>query len=161
MIAPPVPILNSFTCYMHQRVLFLDLVGHLRGAVREVIPPSSGPATAVSEERSLQIGLAQSALMCIDVLAKNLGSGREWQTTLCETLSEILELSSSLIKLTKPQPASSTKRKAAQAQAETLLGDVRLLASAFLCIGSLVRAVGAKTLPVLPVSVRRSCPSEE
>ena len=43
------------------------------------------------------LGIAQSALMCLDILAKYLGSSPNWTVTLADTLQEVVSFSSLVI----------------------------------------------------------------
>jgi hypothetical protein len=43
------------------------------------------------------LGIAQSALMCLDILAKYLGSSPNWTLTLADTLKEVVSFSSLVI----------------------------------------------------------------
>jgi hypothetical protein len=43
------------------------------------------------------LGIAQSALMCLDILAKYLGSSPNWTMTLADTLKEVVSFSSLVI----------------------------------------------------------------
>lgn len=44
-----------------------------------------------------RLGIAQSALMCLDILAKYLGSSPNWVVTLADTLAEVVTFSSQVV----------------------------------------------------------------
>ena len=44
-----------------------------------------------------RLGIAQSALMCLDILAKYLGSSPNWVITLADTLAEVVTFSSQVV----------------------------------------------------------------
>ena len=96
--------------------MFLDLTTHLREAVRNGLPVTkavildntnetvemegtdgnNGKENQESKEHSDhdRLGIAQSALMCLDILSKYLGSSPNWTVTLSETLAEVVQFSS-------------------------------------------------------------------
>jgi len=139
-----------------ERMLFLDLTIHLRKSIQDSMPSptsassigggGSGRARGESDglSREDRIGLAQSALMCLDTLAKHVGRGREWIASLSDALSELLALSSVLVNIVQP-PMGETKLGPIE-----LAGELKLLASTLLCCGTLVKVVGAKAFTLLP-----------
>lgn len=83
----------------------MDLTTHLRSAVRGCLSPSLSPAHTSSsiddaEDKDTdqdRLGIAQSALMCLDILAKYLGSSPNWVVTLADTLAEVVTFSSEVV----------------------------------------------------------------
>ena len=80
----------------------MDLTAHLRAAVRNCFAhpaPSSDDKEKKesSETEQDRLGIAQSALMCLDVLARYLGSSPNWTATLADTLSEVVKFSSQVM----------------------------------------------------------------
>jgi hypothetical protein len=69
-----VGIINFTLIYsIIQRALFLDLTSHLREAVRSSLPALSTPDNQEEDIEHDSLGIAQSALMCLDILARHLG----------------------------------------------------------------------------------------
>lgn len=76
----------------------------MRGCLAPHVPPT-GPDdmdTERDKERDRDseqdgLGIAQSALMCLDILAKYLGSSPNWTITLADTLKEVVSFSSLVI----------------------------------------------------------------
>ena len=120
-----------------EKVLLLDLLSHLRGAILEAVPKRG---VVVPSVRSNTNGLAQSAIMCVDVLASHFGKSREWATPLFDYLSEMTSFSTAIHDLIKNSNPADQKSYA---------GELKLLAASFLSCGTLTRAVGPKALPML------------
>jgi hypothetical protein len=151
--------------------LYLDLNAHLRQVVQTFRPLLKDSADASSTEFHQQSGLAQSALMCIDVLARFLGKRLDWGEILSETLREVVELSATLATLTAsvaeaeaeakiPATATPGKGKKAKKAATGTMGQenaalqieyCKLLGSTSLCAATLCSVLGAPALPFLPV----------
>lgn len=81
----------------------MDLTTHLRSAVRGCLSPSpahTSSSTDDAEDKDTdpdRLGIAQSALMCLDILAKYLGSSPNWVVTLADTLAEVVTFSSQVV----------------------------------------------------------------
>ena len=79
----------------------MDLTTHLRSAVRGCLSPAhTSTSTDDAEDKDLdqdRLGIAQSALMCLDILAKYLGSSPNWVVTLADTLAEVVTFSSQVV----------------------------------------------------------------
>ena len=121
-----------------EKVLLLDLSAHLRRVIQEAVPKKTDKGTS----RSSAIGLAQSAIMCVDILASSFGKSREWATPLSDTLAEVLAFSSAILQFSKQ--ASVMKDTLAYAN------ELKLLAASFLSFGTLIKSVGVAALPSLP-----------
>ena len=111
---------------------------------------TSGASSAEDHHRS--IGLAQSALMCIDVLAKFLSRNPEWVKDVMETLTEVLALITALTALTDVKGGSSSNSKGPKISLESTVEYLKLQGSAFLCSGTLCGQLGPKALAQLSVS---------
>jgi hypothetical protein len=162
------PIITRFGTQID---LYLDLNAHLRQVVQTFRPLLKDSADAASSEFHQQSGLAQSALMCIDVLARFLGKRLDWGEILSETLREVVEMSATLATLTGPVveaevPATATPGKgkkakktvtatAGQENAALQSEYCKLLGSTSLCAATLCSVLGAPALPFLPVSSPR------
>lgn len=110
----------------------------------------STKSTSASEEsQHKSVGLAQSALMCIDVLAKFLAKKPDWVKDLERTLTEVMTLISSLAALTDPQTSNKSSSKLST---ESIAEYLKLQGSAFLCCGTLCGQLGPKSLSQLSVS---------
>ena len=146
--------------------LYLDLNTHLRQVVQDFLPTlkaCSAGAAAPADFHQLS-GLAQSALMCMDVLARFLGKRLDWAEVLTDTLKEIVEVGTTLAALTGPETtqaaadvtasakkskkSSSTSAQCSPAQQGEYL---KLMGSASLCTATLCSVLGAPSLSFLPV----------
>ena len=133
-----------------ERALLLDLVGNLRQTINDVEPYLNNR----SSDGSLYIGLAQSALICIDLLSRSLGNSAEWTAILVETLSQLSEFTSTLSSQTDGAQDSLKKRKRRDSKTDSDLSPpslelMKLLGSAYLCIGSVCGSIGSQSLPFL------------
>lgn len=133
-----------------EKALLLDLVGNLRQTITDVEPFLKNR----SSDGSLHIGLAQSALICIDLLSRNLGKNAEWADALVETLSQLSEFTSKLSSQTDATEDLVKKRKRRDSKTDSDLSPpslelMKLLGSAYLCIGSICGSIGAQSLPFL------------
>lgn len=151
--------------------MYLDLNAHLRKVVQSFLPllRKSG-AEEIPVDFYQQSGLAQSALMCIDVLARFLGTRLDWSSVLNETLQEVVEFGSILSQMTGPESASeatTAKGKKVKKSAGSTISPVvqaehlKLLGSASLCIATLSSVLGAQALPHLPVIMAQNLSSLE
>ena len=127
---------------------------------------TSGSAGADAEFHQ-HSGLAQSALMCIDVLARFLGKRLDWSSILTETLQEIVNLCSVLAALTNATVSSSdaSAASAAKSKAKKVAGIsavalqaeyMKLFGSAALCTATLSSVLGAAALTLLPVRLTKA-----
>jgi hypothetical protein len=126
-----------------------------------------------TEEFHQHSGLAQSALMCIDVLARFLGKRLDWGPIITETLQELMVFAELLCGLASPAPAgaavdstaaaasgkkakNSSSKSAGTHDAKAALAlhmeYVKLLGSTVLCTATLSSVLGATALTILPVS---------
>ena len=123
----------------------MDLTTHLREAVRNGLPVAkavildntnetvemevndgnNGKESQESKEHSDhdRLGIAQSALMCLDILSKYLGSSPNWTVTLSETLAEVVQFSSQVstciestdkLRISQPSSLSSSSSSLTQ-----------------------------------------------
>lgn len=120
-----------------------------------------------------QIRLCQSALLCIDAVARNIPCDRSssvWMNGLSSTLNELVQLASTISQITtitnEVNLLSPTKKKkktvlgkesdglnsSAIKLSASYTGLVKLLGSVFLACGTLAGSVGPKALPNLSVS---------
>lgn len=129
--------LNPKRSTSEEKVLLLDLSTHLRNVIQEATPKRS----LAQSNRADTIGLAQSAIMCMDVLAAYFGKSREWSAPLFDSLSEMVEFSAAINEITKQSVGDSLY---------TYANELKLLAASVLSCGTLMKNVGAKALPLLP-----------
>jgi hypothetical protein len=156
--------------------LYLDLNAHLRQVVQAFLPALQATSTSSSAPPASfhqQSGLAQSALMCIDVLARFLGKRLDWGDIITDTLNEVVAFNNTLVPMVNPPAQSadasgandgSKSAKKAKKNGSTSAATVaaspalqteytKLLGSSTLCAATLCTVLGAKSLPQLPVSV--------
>lgn len=132
----PYNLKNEFVPQEH---LFLDLNESLRETVNQNLPIFLNTSEDASEQSKIcSSGLVQSSLMCIDVLARHLGTSFEWSTELTGTIAEIVTWSAQLMN-------SSLQNQA--------LECMKLLGSAFICGGAVCGALGPRSLSHLSVFV--------
>ena len=131
-----------------EKALLLDLVGNLRQTITDVEPFLK----SYSIDASTHIGLAQSAMMCIDLLSRNLGKSTDWTETLVDTLAQLCDFAVQLSSQTDAMQ-DTKKRKRRDSKSENDLNSslefMKLLGSTYLCIGSLCGSVDAHALPLL------------
>jgi hypothetical protein len=142
--------------------------------VQAFLPALQATSTSSSAPPALfhqQSGLAQSALMCIDVLARFLGKRLDWGDIITETLNEVVALNYTLVPLVNPTQSANASgandgsksakkaKKNGSASAATVAASpalqteyTKLLGSSTLCAATLCTVLGAKSLPQLPVS---------
>ena len=123
----------------------------LRGTINQSLPRILSPeleVDAAAPRVSFSIGLVQSSLMCIDVLARNLGGSFDWSQELGETIAEIVQWTT----------AFSTTLTALQSHADEeatneqrIVDCLKLLGSSFLCGGTICGALGPRSLKNLGV----------
>ena len=121
------------------------------------------------QTRGEKISLAQSALMCLDSLARHLGKCRDWPESLTEALQELTNMSAAMKdhinQQAQERPAVSealsvrkrTKRSGSDLSAASagsyanvsINHELKLVASLFLCCGTIVKAVGPRALQQL------------
>jgi hypothetical protein len=132
-----------------------------------------------------RLGIAQSALMCLDILAKYLGSSPNWVITLADTLAEVVTFSSQVVlsvqsadTLRTSTPtltsATATTPKSKKSKKATVQVDIesvspaaiaaakqsypellKLQGSVFLTAGTICGTVGPRGLPFLSVCQKR------
>jgi len=150
--------------------LYLDLNAHLREVVQSFLPRLQASAAGnAAEDFHTHSGLAQSALMCIDVLARFLGKRLDWSSILTETLTEVVELCTLLVSLTGPETASTESsngkkksKKTVSVSSPALQGEyLKLLGSASLCTATLSSVLGAPALEQLPTIMSHNLSSLE
>ena len=129
----------------------MDLTTHLREAVRNGLPVAkavvldntnetvemegtdgnNGKENQESKEHSDhdRLGIAQSALMCLDILSKYLGSSPNWTVTLSETLAEVVQFSSQVstciestdkLRISQPSSLSSSSSSLTQTPSKSI-----------------------------------------
>lgn len=142
--------------------LLLDRSGPLRSTMQQALGTDGADEEDVEDLNPTQrLGLAQSAVMCIDLLARSVGDAKaksrrrhasafeDVLPTLESALADAIQLCSDL--LAKEQ---SLKRDVDEddSDAEFSSDIVKLLGSAFLLCGSLVATIAPHGLPHLGVS---------
>jgi hypothetical protein len=134
--------------------LYFDLCHRLRQTVLSCfrIDSSSSGATDANVSTSADqihfnlssFGLSQSALLCIDIIARQFMKYKEWVKPMHEFLVDFVKLTQTLsIKIS----STSFLQFSSVIQDEIL----KLLGSAFLCCGTLAGISKTKALPLLPV----------
>jgi hypothetical protein len=107
-------------------------------------------------------GFVQSSIMCIDVLARFLGTRLNWSVVLKETLAEVLNLQSELSKVLGIQRSDSNNGNGKEKQPFIEKGVERIecyktLGSATICVGTLVSVLGAPAVESLSVRMMYFC----
>lgn len=90
------------------------------------------------------IGVSQSALLCIDILARQFIKNKEWIKPMSQYLSELVKLIENLSQHIYTDIKTSLSDKDE---------ELKLLGSALLCCGTLSSFSKTKSLPFLPVSI--------
>ena len=90
------------------------------------------------------IGVSQSALLCIDILARQFLKNKAWIKPMSQYLSVLVQLIEKLSNhiYTSTNTSISDKDE-----------ELKLLGSAFLCSSTLLSVSKTKSLPFLPVSI--------
>ena len=116
----------------------MDLCNRLRNMIKEctVSISSEDEATAIAAR-----GLMQSAVMCVDVLAKALGQEAMWSDTLVETLEELNESARSV----------SVTLLTTSKESEANMDLLKLLGSIYLCCGTICACTGPRAVALLSV----------
>ena len=131
--------------------LYLDLNTHL-GTVLEQFLQSllkRDDATSASTLHQ-QLGLAQSSLMCIDILARFLGKRVNWVASLSTTLAQVVALSDELYRSITTTTTTTTKEDGDDEAKKATLEMCKLLGSCLLCTATLCSVLGLKALASLP-----------
>jgi hypothetical protein len=100
--------------------------------------------TVLSEDETTAMaarGLMQSAVMCVDVLAKALGEEALWADTLIEALQELNEGARSV----------SASLSNASKESEANMDLLKLLGSIYLCCGTICACTGPRSVAFLSV----------
>lgn len=118
----------------------------LRGMIDQSLPNILGTAVTGDSSASFSIGFVQSAFMCVDVLARNLGVSFDWSEELGQTLSDVVRWSSELMQLYSRRTSADGVDKD-QHVAECM----KLLGSCFLCGGTTCGVLGPRSLSNLAV----------
>jgi hypothetical protein len=130
--------------------LYLDLCNRLRQTVLCCLTnDTSASSSALTSADQIQLnitafGLSQSALLCIDIIARQFMKFKEWVKPMNEFLSDFVKLTETLtLKISSPSFL----------QYSNIIQDevLKLLGSAFLCCGTLSGISKTKALPFLPV----------
>jgi len=124
--------------------LYLDLNTHL-GNVLDQFLQSLLKRDLSASILHQQLGLAQSSLMCIDILARFLGKQGNWVASLSSTLAQVLALSDELYRNITTQTHTGDKNDEAPA-----IEMCKLLGSCLLCTATLCSVLGLKALASLP-----------
>ena len=126
----------------------------LRSMIDQSLPNIVDTAVTVDSRASYSIGFIQSAFMCVDVLARNLGVSFDWSEELSQTLSDIVRWSSELMQLYSKRTSEEDSVDKDQHVAECM----KLLGSCFLCGGTTCGVLGPRSLsnlavyPIFPIS---------
>ena len=119
-------------------VLYLELAKRLHETIKSSVD-LGGNTLAVNDagefKTALQIPIAQSALLCFDLLVGKLGHLSEWQDLMSTILTDLL----ALIKILENALGQYS-------QVEGFLGAI------LLCCGTICQGLKAKALPYLSVS---------
>lgn len=162
-------------CFVLQVELYVELNQNLRKAitdshaklssVKALIETSNGADintkskkrkdTTVSIEwtstNRTEISLAQSSLICIDILSKHLGKFKKNTSELCDTFKELWEF---LVVINSIITLDLGKRTSENRTIFKIVEEViKLGGSLFLCIGSICKSLGAEILTNLEVSL--------
>ena len=149
-----------------ERALLLDLMANLRQALRSSVPAllakDDSSSMGDGEPTELCVGLSQSALMCIDVLVRHLGSGAK--ECLLETLEDVFSFATiagekiALISTLAPATHTAGKGKKKKTEPAAAAGSapsslatelLKLQGSSYLCCGTVCAVLGAPALPRL------------
>eukprot|EP01036_Dinobryon_divergens_P025487 gene25488-34039_t len=122
--------------------LLIELSMSLRSMIDQSLPNIVDTAVTVDSRASYSIGFIQSAFMCVDVLARNLGVSFDWSEELSQTLSDIVRWSSELMQLYSKRTSEEDSVDKDQHVAECM----KLLGSCFLCGGTTCGVLGPRSL---------------
>jgi hypothetical protein len=137
----------------------MDLVMRLRSGIVRAIPglalSSSNDDDAEDSDGDIgdasvaaRVGIAQSSLLCIDVLARKFSKQKDWINPMTETLAEFTYLATQLVSSIYDVGASKSNVSELDIDMEDML---KLLGSTVLCCGSLCAVAKARALPHLAV----------
>lgn len=125
--------------------LYLDLAAQLLQSVVQTVPEdalaafSGGSDGSVDHEMVGQLGIAQSALLGIDILARQFASAKEWATPMTEALGQLAGMADAVAESIKELPVDAAVTQEV----------FKLLGSFYLCCGTLCSAAKVRSLPFL------------
>jgi hypothetical protein len=125
--------------------LYLDLNTHLGNVLEQFLQSLLKRDAASASTLHQQLGLAQSSLMCIDILARFLGKRVNWVASLLSTLAQVVALSDELYRV-----ITTTSTGGKDDKGNAPLEMCKLLGSCLLCTATLCSALGLKALSSLP-----------
>ena len=129
-------------------MLYLDVVIQLQQYVTAVLSASLLPDGAAPS----QVTLAQSSLLCIDLLSRAFGKHATWVAVQMELLRELLGLARSISQRFLATTSKSTRQKQSLVpSADDTDNMLKLLGSTVLCCGTICGAVKVRALPFLAV----------
>ena len=126
--------------------LYLDLNTHLGNVLEQFLQSLLKRDATSASTLHQQLGLAQSSLMCIDILARFLGKRVNWVASLLSTLSQVVALSDELYRVITTTPTGGKDYEGNAPPLEMC----KLLGSCLLCTATLCSALGLKALSSLP-----------
>lgn len=125
--------------------LYLDLNTHLGNVLEQFLQSLLKRDATSASTLHQQLGLAQSSLMCIDILARFLGKRVNWVASLLSTLAQVVALSDELYRV-----ITTTSIGGKDDEGNTPLEMCKLLGSCLLCTATLCSVLGLKALSSLP-----------
>ena len=140
-----------------ERALLFDLMIQLTTSLKisKVLSIST-----TDDENDLQIGINQSSLMCMDVLARYLGKSSSWHDSLLNCLNDLNSYAINIVeKLDKVYKTfgkidTSKRSKMNLSKNNSNLRSnselLKLLGTIYLTIGTISYVLGVKVLPILP-----------
>ena len=94
-----------------------------------------------------RIGMIQSALLCLDMLVRNLGKQASWNEPLTSFMSDMMHVAEAVV-----AAASNAYALKKWDLKPNDVEYVKLLGSVFLCCGTITSAIRVLALPFLAVS---------
>ncbi len=140
-----------------ERALLFDLMNQLTSSLKlsKVLSISTS-----DDENDLQIGINQSSLMCMDVLARYLGKSSSWHDSLLSCLNDLNsyainiaeKLDKSYKTFSKIDASKRSKMNASKNNSNLQFNSelLKLLGTIYLTIGTISYVIGVKVLPILP-----------
>jgi hypothetical protein len=129
--------------------LYLDLSSRMRESVRSFFNcyflPDKIIADAHTWSRSSQSALAQSSIMCLDVLIQYLGQSDQWKDELTSILNELLGM----------VPVMYDTCSSALLISSTALETKKLLGSIILCCSTIFKVLQVAGLSIFPSMIKQ------
>ena len=133
----------------HDSALYLDLASQLLDSVKESVPDdilaTSMESQEVGHELVGRLGIAQSALLGIDILARQFASAKEWASPMTDALGQLSTIVQGVADTIQDFPVDAAVTQEV----------FKLLGSFYLCCGTLCSAAKVRSLPFLESLMNR------